>query len=64
MDRRQPEEEAMPKDDPRLEIPERLPPLAQSADAEPAGAEPGGGSGDWHAPGADSPDDVEEPVDE
>ncbi|WP_169948007.1 hypothetical protein [Microbispora sp. H11081] len=44
-------------------IPERLPPLAQSADAEPS-AEPGGGSGDWHAPGADSPDDVEEPADD
>ena len=44
-------------------IPERLPPLAQSADAEP-GAEPGGGSGDWHAPGADSPDDVEESADD
>ncbi|WP_432925069.1 hypothetical protein ACQPZZ_31515 [Microbispora sp. CA-135349] len=54
-----PKENAGPED----LIPDRLPPLAQSPDAEP-GAEPGGGSGDWHAPGADSPDDVEEPADE
>ncbi|WP_182909034.1 hypothetical protein [Microbispora sp. H13382] len=55
----------MPNDnaEPEDRIPERLPPLAQSPDAEP-GAEPGGGSGDWHAAGADSPDDVDEPADD
>ncbi|MEV4324491.1 hypothetical protein AB0J37_19845 [Microbispora rosea] len=56
----------MPKDNegPEHVIPERLPPLAQSADVEPGTDLDGGASGDWHAPGADSPDDVEEPADE
>ncbi|GAA0389113.1 hypothetical protein GCM10009530_45250 [Microbispora corallina] len=46
------------------EIPDRLPPLAQSPDAQPEGDPEGGASGDWHAPGADSADDVDEPYDE
>ncbi|MEU8175848.1 hypothetical protein AB0C14_23460 [Microbispora hainanensis] len=56
----------MPDDNARPEhvIPERLPPLAQSPDVEPGADLDGGASGDWHAPGADSADDVEEPADE
>ncbi|MGI5155319.1 hypothetical protein [Microbispora sp. CA-102843] len=56
----------MPKDNagPEHLIPDRLPPLAQSPDVEPCADLDGGASGDWHAPGADSPDDVEEPTDE
>ncbi|WP_185949238.1 hypothetical protein [Microbispora sp. KK1-11] len=56
----------MPKDNagPENMIPDRLPPLAESPDVEPCADLDGGASGDWHAPGADSPDDVEEPADE
>lgn len=56
----------MPDDDrtgPDMTMPERLPPLAQSPDAQPELDAEGGESGDWHVPGADSPDDVEETYD-
>ncbi|MBG0816126.1 hypothetical protein [Planomonospora sp. ID82291] len=39
-------------------------PLSQSPDAQPEGDPEGGVWVDPHAPGADSPDDVEEPSDD